>query len=128
MNVTPPAGWGKLAGTVTGLERCDAGGAPLSGATVDVDGDATDFSLKTDADGAFKVWMPATNGPVSIHVSRGGYVAADASGVTIADDGSTTTQDFTLRLDAPCASVATDIARHHREPGRQRSTTTRRPR
>ena len=106
MNITPPAGWGKLAGTVTGLERCDTGGAPLSGATVDVDGDATDFSLKTDADGAFKVWMPATNGPVSIHVTKGGYVAAEASGVTIPDDGSTTTQDFTLRLDAPCASVA----------------------
>ena len=105
MHITPAAGTGKLTGTVTGLERCDGDGSPLSGATVHIDGTDTDLDLKTATDGSYEIWMPATNGPVSIHVTKNGYVAGDATGIVIPADNTTTTQDFALRLDAPCASV-----------------------
>ncbi|HEX5203778.1 MAG TPA: carboxypeptidase regulatory-like domain-containing protein [Actinoplanes sp.] len=107
MNVTPPADWGKLEGTVVGLARCDAPGDVLAKADVHIDGVDTDFDLKTDADGFFEWWMPEANGPVSVSVSKAGWVAEDAGGVAI-DAGEITTQDFILRLDAPCAENEPD--------------------
>ena len=74
MNVEPPATWGKLTGTITGLAVCDQPGEPLVGAQLVVDGATTDFTLKTDANGQFKVWMDQANGPVEVTISANGYV------------------------------------------------------
>jgi N-acetylneuraminic acid mutarotase len=55
MTVNAPASWGKVAGTVTGLARCDAPGAPLNKATVDI---GTTASVKTGSNGGFLYWLP----------------------------------------------------------------------
>src|SRR6266536_3955635 len=47
MVVKPPATWGKIAGTVTGV-KCDGASAPLAGATVQIDTWAQHFTLRTD--------------------------------------------------------------------------------
>ncbi len=108
MNVTPPATWGKLEGTVVGLERCDVEGGPLSGATVVIDGTTTDFTLTTDAAGHYAVWMDEANAPLTITASKGGWVTLTHSDVDI-NAGETTVDDFTLRLDQPCASVSPEV-------------------
>jgi N-acetylneuraminic acid mutarotase len=107
MHVTPPADWGKLEGTITGLARCDAPGQTLAGASVHVDGAVADFDLTTDADGYFEWWMPAANGPVSLTVSRDGWVTKSVANVAISA-GATTTRNVTLRLAAPCADAEPD--------------------
>jgi subtilisin family serine protease/N-acetylneuraminic acid mutarotase len=107
MNVTPPDDWGKLEGTVTGLSRCDGPGGPLARATVLVAGVSTDFALTTDGDGYFEWWMPEANGPVTLTVSRDGWVTKSVAAVAIAA-GETTTEDVTLRLAAPCADAEPD--------------------
>jgi N-acetylneuraminic acid mutarotase len=107
MNVSPPANWGKLEGTVIGLSRCDEPGGPLANASVHVDGVDADFDLKTNADGYFEWWMPATNDPLGVRASRSGWVSRSASGIAI-EPGETTTRNFTLRLNAPCAESAPD--------------------
>ncbi|MGH9186169.1 MAG: hypothetical protein ACRD0U_10210, partial [Acidimicrobiales bacterium] len=50
-------------------------------------------------------WMDEANGPVTITVSADGYVGATRGDVTIVAGG-TTTEDFSLRLDQPCADVS----------------------
>jgi N-acetylneuraminic acid mutarotase len=107
MHVTPPGDWGKLEGTVTGLSRCDGPGDSLARASVHVAGVSADFELTTDGDGAFEWWMPAANGPVTLTVSRDGWVTKSVAGVAIAA-GDTTTEDVTLRLAAPCADAEPD--------------------
>ncbi|SDI19832.1 Serine protease, subtilisin family [Actinokineospora alba] len=102
VSVTPPASWGKVQGTVTGLGHCDTAGAPAVGATVDVDGAQRDFRLTTGADGTFAVWMDSANGPVSVTATRDGFVAAAAPGVAVTA-GKTTKADLALRPDQGCA-------------------------
>ncbi|SDI19805.1 Serine protease, subtilisin family [Actinokineospora alba] len=103
LTVTPPASWGKLTGTVTGLGRCDTGVTALRESTVDIDGVVTDFSL--EANGSYAVWMDQANGPVTVTVSANGHVRQVRAGVPISAGG-VTVEDFALRLDQGCASVA----------------------
>jgi subtilisin family serine protease len=72
MSVTPPNNWGKVAGTVTGIE-CDGTVGPLEGATVQLDGRRESIALSTDADGGYARWMPTNNNPVRIIVAHAGY-------------------------------------------------------
>jgi subtilisin family serine protease/N-acetylneuraminic acid mutarotase len=103
LDVTPPPTWGKLTGTLTALGRCDTGGSPMRGATVEVDGTAKDVRLA--ADGSYAVWMAEGNGPVSVAVGKAGYVRQVRRDVGIAA-GATTTENFALRLDHGCATAA----------------------
>ncbi len=98
MTVNPPAGWGKLAGTVDGLGYCDGAGNPLEGADVDIQGVAT---TQTGIGGLYGYWMAA--GSYTMTVSAPGYIPQSMP-VSV-QDGQTTTQDFTLRLDSPCLNV-----------------------
>ena len=109
MTVNVPAAWGKLGGVVTGLERCDAPGDPLEGATVIIAAnDRMMVTVETDGDGEYGWWMDAAAGtPVSISVSAPGY-ADQRVGDIVISAGVTTTQDVDLRLDVPCASQAPD--------------------
>jgi N-acetylneuraminic acid mutarotase len=107
MNVTPPDSFGKLEGTVVGLDRCDDPGDVLANASVHVDGSVEDFDLTTDEDGFFEWWMDESNSPLTLTVSKDGWVAEERSGVSITG-GDITTENFTLRLDAPCAENTPD--------------------
>ncbi len=100
MNVTPPDNWGKVTGTVFGLLRCDEPGSPLAGATVQIG----DFVVETDGDGVYEWWLEEGTYPVTVTID--GYVTQ--TGEVTVTAGETTTLDFTLRLDAPCADVTPD--------------------
>lgn len=95
MTVNAPADWGRLAGTVVGLARCDAPGAPLSSASIDI----TDVAVtSTDLSGHFVYWMP--EGSYEVTASADGFVAI--TGAVDIQGGQTTTLDFDLRSDEPC--------------------------
>ena len=105
MIVNPPATWGKLQGTVSSLGQCDANPAPLVDELVTITPTVGDpIELKTDADGYYSYWFDAAASPVDIAVSPADHETGSASATITA--GATTTQDFNLRLDAPCLSVS----------------------
>lgn len=91
LTVKPPATWGRITGTVTG------GGAPLSGATVQVDTWATHYTLKTAKDGTYALWLDVRNNPLQLIVAKDGFQPTVRT-VRIAK-GATTTADFTLLKD-----------------------------
>jgi hypothetical protein len=74
MNVTPPSGWGKIAGTVTGTD-CKGNTNPLQGAQVQASGKNFTFSLKTAKNGTYAFWAPASSNPFTIIASKDGYQA-----------------------------------------------------
>jgi subtilisin family serine protease len=73
MVVTPPNSWGKVSGTVSGVD-CSGNTAPLSGAIVHIDGKRDDVTLLTDADGGYAYWMPSNNTPATLIVATGTHV------------------------------------------------------
>ncbi len=108
MIVNPPATWGKLQGTVSGLGNCDANPAPLLDALVTITPAVGDpIVIKTDADGYYSYWFDQAASPVSIAVNAVDHLAGSASATIVG--GQTTTQDFSLRLDAPCLSVSPTV-------------------
>ncbi|MEZ4513927.1 MAG: S8 family serine peptidase [Chloroflexota bacterium] len=100
LTVNPPAGWGRVAGTVTGLAQCDQPGAALNHADV-VLGEA---ALKSDASGGFVYWLPA--GSYELTTWASGYVIQTTT-VTVTA-GETSEQQIALRLDAPCLATEAD--------------------
>jgi hypothetical protein len=97
MNVTPPNGWGKIAGTVTGLGS--SGSTTAVRGVVFVTGEkGFSVTLKTDANGNYAFWAPVDSGPFSLIASASGWVAQIKS-VSI-KGGTTTTVSFTLRRQA----------------------------
>jgi len=74
MTVTPPSGWGKITGTVTGTD-CKGNTAPLRGVQVQANGKGFSFSLKSDANGNYAFWAPAGSNPYMLIASRDGWVA-----------------------------------------------------
>jgi hypothetical protein len=72
LRVTPPASWGKIAGTVTGV-TCDDETVPLEGAFVVIDGSEHDVTLVTGPDGGYARWMGISNNRLSLLSSATGY-------------------------------------------------------
>jgi PKD repeat protein len=106
MTVLPSSTWGKLDGTVTGLARCDAPGLPLDKAKVFVQsGTGMNWTLTTNPSGAYQVWLDQANSPLTATVGYAGYITQTVTGIVVTQQ-QTTTQNFNLRLDAPCASEA----------------------
>ena len=105
MTVNAPSTWGKVTGVVTGLAYCDAAGAPLHNATVLVDnGAGYTRTLKTDANGVYKLWLDQAKSPLTAIFSYAGYLTKTVTGIAITQQ-QTTTQNVDLRLNAPCVSV-----------------------
>jgi hypothetical protein len=91
MIVNPPKTWGKITGTVT------SGGAPLAGATVQINSWATSYTLKTDASGHYALWLDVRNNPLQVICAKDGYQPQVAT-VKITK-GTTTTHNFALLKD-----------------------------
>jgi hypothetical protein len=72
LKVTPPANWGKIAGTVTGV-TCDDETVPLEGAFVVIDGSEYDVTLVTGPDGGYARWMGISNNRLTLLSSATGY-------------------------------------------------------
>ncbi|MEU2198635.1 carboxypeptidase regulatory-like domain-containing protein [Isoptericola sp. NPDC019482] len=89
MTVKAPAGWGKVAGTITGA------GSPLEGAVVHLDGKASDKTLVTGADGTYGYWMPKANGPLQLIAAANGFVPTVRAAQIVA--GQTTVYDVDLK-------------------------------
>lgn len=67
MTVKPPKTWGKITGTVTG-----PGGA-IAGATVQINSWATHFTLKTDKNGQYALWLDVRNNPLRLICAKDGF-------------------------------------------------------
>jgi N-acetylneuraminic acid mutarotase len=74
MNVTPPKGWGKIAGVVTGV-ACNGNTTPLQGAQIQANGKSYVFSLSTGKDGKYAFWAPAASNPFTLIASKDKYIA-----------------------------------------------------
>ncbi|MFJ7493430.1 carboxypeptidase regulatory-like domain-containing protein [Streptomyces sp. NPDC097727] len=94
MTVAPPNTWGKITGTVLG-KASDGSTAPLKGATVQVDSWASSYTLITDKDGHYALWLDARNNPLTVIVAKDGY-APTVTTVQVVKKGTVTT-DFTLK-------------------------------
>jgi N-acetylneuraminic acid mutarotase len=94
MNVTPPTGWGKIAGAVTGTS-CKGMTAPLRGAIVQADGKTYHFSLSTEANGSYAFWAPAASNPFTLIASKDGWVPQTTT--LNVKSGKSVTANFALR-------------------------------
>ena len=72
MTVTPPAAWGKLAGTVSGAS-CTGETAPIPGATLQVDSWAGSWTFTTASDGSYAYWFNARVNPLQLIAAKDGY-------------------------------------------------------
>ena len=93
VNVTPPNGWGKLAGALSGTD-CSGKNAPLKG-VVFADGKSYSFTLRTDANGNYAFWAPSAANPITLTASASGWIAQNQK--TNIRNGKTTIVNFTLR-------------------------------
>lgn len=93
MTVTPPAAWGKLTGTVSG-SPCVGAGAPLPGATVQVDSWAGSWTYLTGPDGSFASWINAGANPLTLIAAKDGYQPQTRTARLIR--GGVLTSDFDL--------------------------------
>jgi N-acetylneuraminic acid mutarotase len=94
MTATPPPTWAQVTGTVKAAD-CQGNSDVVSDATVQIDTAAGDHTLKTDAHGQYSLWLPASDGPLSVIVAANGYLA-QATTVAIAA-GKTSTYNATLK-------------------------------
>jgi hypothetical protein len=99
MTVQPPNGWGRISGTVTG-SRCGAAAAALSGATVWVDGRAANYTLTTDDNGKYALWLDRANNPLSVTVTADGFRPGSAT--VKVRPGQTVGTDFALIAAGSC--------------------------
>ena len=74
MNVSPPASWAKVQGTVTGVS-CAGVEVGVAGATIRLNSltdPGTGYTLRTDADGGYAYWLP--RGQYEIITAKDGWV------------------------------------------------------
>jgi hypothetical protein len=98
--VNPPKTWGKITGTVTGT-GCAGTPGPLPGATVEIDSWAANYTLKTDKNGQYVLWLDTRNNPLTLIAAKDGW-APQTRSVKIAKL-KTTTASFTLKPDQTCS-------------------------
>jgi N-acetylneuraminic acid mutarotase len=91
MTVNPPKTWGKITGTLTSATD----GSVLAGATVQINSWATSYTLKTDKNGQYALWLDTRNNPLQVIVAKDGY-QPQTDTVKIVK-GTTTTASFTLK-------------------------------
>ncbi|KQZ70952.1 peptidase S8 [Nocardioides sp. Root151] len=94
MVVSPPRSWGKLAGRVTG-SSCAGEGAPLAGATVQVNSGESAWTFESAGDGTYAYWFNSIYSPLQLIAAKDGY-QPQVRKVRIRG-GQTTAADFTLK-------------------------------
>ena len=103
LHLFAPEDVGTINGTVNGLEACDINPAPIEGATVNFkQEDVIIYTTTTLANGYYSYIIP--EGEYDIEVIAEGFVSQTVTGVDVVGE-STVTQDFELRLLAPCLSA-----------------------
>ncbi|AGL15204.1 S8 family serine peptidase [Actinoplanes sp. N902-109] len=97
MNVTPPTGWGKQQGTVTGTS-CAGVVTPLK-ATIRLNG-TTSYTLIADGQGTYAWWLP--KGTYQVIVAKDGWIP-EVTSVKVSA-GFVRTTDFDLEPVVSCAA------------------------
>ncbi|MEV7236415.1 carboxypeptidase regulatory-like domain-containing protein [Streptomyces sp. NPDC051020] len=98
--VNPPKTWGKITGTVTAVD-CTGTPKPLAGATVQISSKkAGSYTLTTDRNGQYVLWLDVRNNPVKVTASKDGW-GSQATSVEI-EPRKATTADFSLEPDHTC--------------------------
>ncbi|MET9382544.1 carboxypeptidase regulatory-like domain-containing protein [Streptomyces sp. NPDC002928] len=99
MTVNPPSTWGKITGTVSGAP-CTGATAGLKGATLQIDSWAQSFTLKTDANGQYGMWLDVRNNPLQLIAAKDGWAPQARTSKLV--KLSTVTENFTLKPDKTC--------------------------
>ncbi|GAA1318239.1 hypothetical protein GCM10009635_03180 [Actinocatenispora thailandica] len=94
MHVQPPSTWGKITGTVSGDDG-KGNVTPLAGVTVQIDSWTASYTLKTDKDGHYALWLDYRNNPLTVIYAKDGY-QPQVKSVTI-KEGKTVTVSITLK-------------------------------
>jgi len=103
LHLIAPSTYGTVKGTVSGLKVCDVDPTPLKDAVVNFwQGGSIVYTTSTNAAGYYSYAVPA--GTYDLEVVAAGYLTAIVEDVEVLG-GSTLTQNFDLRLLAPCMSV-----------------------
>jgi len=97
--VKPPPTWAKIQGTVSG-KPCTGNAAPIAGATVEIDSWAASYTLTTDKDGRYALWLDRRNNPLTLIAAKDGWAPQTRTvRVTV---GTPLTSDFTLKPAKAC--------------------------
>ncbi|MFE7323737.1 carboxypeptidase regulatory-like domain-containing protein [Streptomyces sp. NPDC057565] len=99
LTVNPPKTWGKVTGTITGV-GCTGTSAPLIGATVQITSKTASYTLRTDKNGQYVLWLDVSNNPLTVIAAKDGW-ASQTRTVKI-KQGMTTMADFSLKPDRNC--------------------------
>jgi hypothetical protein len=94
MTVTPPKTWGKITGTVSGTS-CSGTTGQISGATVQINGRTSSYTLKTNGNGQYALWLDYHNNPLTLITAKDSWQPQTTT-VKIAK-GATTTANFVLK-------------------------------
>jgi N-acetylneuraminic acid mutarotase len=100
LNATPPKTWGKITGTLTGA-NCDGTSTPLAGAVVAVDTATGSYTLLTDANGNYGLWLDKKADPLTLIASDSGW-QPQTTQVRIVG-GKITTSNFALAPQQACS-------------------------
>jgi N-acetylneuraminic acid mutarotase len=100
LNATPPKTWGKITGTLTGA-NCDGTTPALAGAVVQVDTWAGNYTLLTDANGHYGLWLDKRSDPLTLIATGSGWQPQTAKAHVTA--GTVTTRNFTLKPQRACS-------------------------
>jgi hypothetical protein len=67
MTVNPPKTWGKISGVVSGPSGV------IAGATIQINTWAASYTLKTDKNGYYQLWLDQRNNPLQVIAAKDGY-------------------------------------------------------
>jgi len=123
LQLAAPPDWGTFKGTVTGMQACDINPAPIAGATISFWQDGTQKgSFTTTETGYYTYSLP--NGTYDIRVSMDGFLDIKLPELSL-PAGTTQTQDFSLRLLAPCLAVTPESLEQTMPPSGRATQTLR---
>jgi hypothetical protein len=97
--VNPAKTWAKISGVVSG-KACSGTVAPIPGATVQIDTRAASYTLITDSDGKYALWLDKRNNPLTLIVAKDGWQPQTRK--VRVKPGSPLTANFTLLPAKPC--------------------------
>ncbi len=104
MTVEPSDTAGRIEGVVQSLGYCDDNPFPAEGAEVVITSGTNSWTVYTDANGEYGIWLDESFSPVDISVTAPDHTSGSASGVVIVPQ-EITTVNFDLRWLQPCVSV-----------------------
>jgi subtilisin family serine protease len=104
LTVTASPDLALLEGTVQSMGYCDSNPFAVAGAEVVVTSGGDSWTVTTDANGYYYLYLNESYSPVDIDVTAPVHDAGSATGVVLVGQ-QTTTEDFDLRWLQPCVSV-----------------------